>query len=84
MCMCIEAKSQTYEGETYVFDKPNTPTVKKRSSNKTVGRNHMNPVQPLVVIHDDEPMYRDMYSIACAYGNAATLIESHGEKIYGQ
>jgi len=27
------------------------------------------------------PMYRVMYSIACAYGNSGTLIESHGEKV---
>lgn len=41
----------------------------------------MNSAQPFVVIHEDEPMYRDMYFIACAYANAGTLIESHGERI---
>lgn len=41
----------------------------------------MNPTQPFVVIHDDEPMYRSMYFIACAYANSGTLIESRGERI---
>lgn len=41
----------------------------------------MNSAQPFVVIQGDEPMYQDMYSNACAYANAGTLIESHGERV---
>ena len=41
----------------------------------------MNSAGALVVVNDDTPMYRAIYSIACAYANSGTLIESHGNNL---
>jgi hypothetical protein len=67
---------------------PNTALVQTQKTASHIsllehskGINNMSPAQPFVVIHDDEPMYRNMYFIACAYANSGTLIESHGERV---